>query len=462
MKTVLKIVLIIISLPVFSQSNQNYFFDRNFEDYCEGHLKLSNQQYLIYGSTSDADSSSSAAYAILVDSNFQHLWSFTQNYTGSDVFNYAVETQQGNILLVGQSLHEALSYQGLIVELDSYGNVISEQRVGNIDYENIEHALVIDANTVIFTGTSTHPNTNMDRGWILQYNLNTHSITQEHFIDDIPTRGAFYNIAQNGDYWFIGSAAPNNFWNAYLVKLDAQFNVLEDTVIAYDTNFKVVDFVNKGNNVVIATASYPNIDLNYSNFLIEADPSLNIDISPKYGNQYFRFEFKSIKLLPNGGIRTMSNMFGKDSIRFTETWGNSLDFRAAFLTTVDGNEQAASFELINPNDSSMLVFGHGEYDDVLYHSLCIWKTNAAGEFYPNYTVYNDPVTIDYTVVGIDYIYENESIDHIKVYNLDGVLLKLLSSHDELTSYLNQSSTGEVKIIVFQYKSGRVKSLKIYD
>jgi hypothetical protein len=137
MKSFLIFILLILSATIFAQQNT---YTRIFSgsSYDEGiaAFRLPNKEIRLIGNTGSFGHGSTDIWLIALDSNGDFLW---QKFYGTPEIEKAMDaimTPQGDIFIVGTTTqYYSKSYQVYFLGLDSYGQIITANTYGGVDWE---------------------------------------------------------------------------------------------------------------------------------------------------------------------------------------------------------------------------------------------------------------------------------------------------------------------------------------
>ncbi|MBI1837314.1 MAG: T9SS type A sorting domain-containing protein [Flavobacteriia bacterium] len=522
MKTITFFFLISLSSLSFSQTwniGQQMCIGGSLDENIQGSLKLSNGNFLIYGTSKSGISGDKTEpnlgntdiWLVELDQNLQVVWQKTLGGYFLDGANKIIESSNNELYILatsasGISATKSENCYGnndiWVLKMDLNGNILWDKTLGGDLYELAIDILELESGNILIsgqsnsnqTGNKTAPLIGFNDIWIIKITPNG-TIQYDKTIGGTgdESSGLMTKINQNeilitcsSNSNISGNKTENSYGSSdfWLLKIDTLANVLLDKTIGgtgYEINMKISRLYN-GNSLISCTSNSPlsglKTDDNYGSsdtWILEIDENFNIIRQKTVGSNKIDAVCFTKQLLNNQIIVGMIsdsdvNLYKSEPRIGTsnkDQWFVVLDgnFNKISDKTIGttGNEDLSN--IIETSNNNFLIFGASN------GALNNDKT-CAGNGSSDYWIYK----LD-TNLGLDEILTSNinafpnpvkqeltietemAIDAIEIQNLEGKVVATFNQMDQLKTINVQNLITGIYLCKIKMITGQIEVIR---
>ncbi|MFM1998138.1 MAG: hypothetical protein RL204_85 [Bacteroidota bacterium] len=173
-------------------------------------LQLSDNNFLIVGTTNTYGSGSSDGFAFKFDINGNVLWAKSYGNGPNEHFYSCSEISTGEILCTGEAVNGGVA-RGWVAQLDLNGNMFYTKTLNTVGYSLFMDCKVNSSNSIFCTGLENYLGVN--KMMLMNFELDeTINFSKVIIGDNLVTIGSTLNLGTNGDI-FISGVSNGSFAN---------------------------------------------------------------------------------------------------------------------------------------------------------------------------------------------------------------------------------------------------------
>ena len=360
MKSFLIFILLILSATIFAQQNT---YTRIFSgsSYDEGiaAFRLPNKEIRLIGNTGSFGHGSTDIWLIALDSNGDFLW---QKFYGTPEIEKAMDaimTPQGDIFIVGTTTqYYSKSYQVYFLGLDSYGQIITANTYGGVDWEFGYGLCQTTDSTFAIVGETYSYGHGQSDIYVLKVNRQGDTLWTKTYGGSLEDRAKSIKLMPDSSLIIAGASKSygNGTYDYYFLRINQIGDTLWSRILHHITDAEFMDvLVNPDASLVFCGYQKDSADTYRDNALIKFSEQGDL-----YWNHCYHFHESSdayastIVSRPNGNI-----IFGG-----TSTYRPTADAR---VIESDSGGWFESSTFIGTNDADDFGYKitqdlfHGEY-----------------------------------------------------------------------------------------------------
>lgn len=362
-------------------------------------IKCNDGGYLIAGGTKSIDNQvstnigSSDVWIFKINEQGVMEWDLTVGDTLWDDSRKAIQSNEGDFLILSRSQKEETSDDFLLTKVDQQGNLIWNQEYGGSKNELPLTILEsIDGYFLIGSSESSDLMVTSNNGevdyWIIKIDKNGNKLWDKNYGgkgSEVATASIF---TEDGNIIVIGRALnidpSDNNGNYWMIKIDTNGNII------WDKNYG-------GSEIDNPTQI---IELENSDFLITGySSSIDGDLNSNYGDN----DFWILQLSADGNIKNSLSFGGSNSDRLTHIAASGNKILLA------GHSSSNDLDIASNNGNTDIWFG----ELGITTSIFELQQNKEPAVYPNPA--NHSVNIELS--------NDEILKTVEFYNIDGQILK---------------------------------------
>lgn len=242
--------VIVFPHEAFGQETWRRVYGAYYEEQCVAVRAVSNDQFIMAGTTGSFGAGGSDIYLMSVDGSGNHQWSVTIGGSGIEQARDLQLLPDGGFVVIGTSnLGDVEGYNGLILKTDSLGAVLWQKTFGGADWDFFNQVKVLSDGGFIIAGQTFSTEIPGGKSWLIKLNSEGEVIWEE-IMEDTGTSSAFsVSEIQNEGYIVAGSLNDDGFAAKYtesgdLIWLESyggdSLDFARDVIVCQDGNFSIV------------------------------------------------------------------------------------------------------------------------------------------------------------------------------------------------------------------------------